>query len=53
VCVFYQDLFEFNGVFHVQARHEIKVQINTSYETEKCFYHFQINEIAVSAIEGH
>ena len=35
----------------MQALREIEVQINTSCKKE-IFYHFQINAIAVSAIEG-
>jgi len=39
--------------FSLQALREIKVQINTNYKKEKCFYRFQISVVAVSAIEGH
>ena len=44
---------DLNGLFHVQAMHEVELQINTSYKNETCVFHFQISAVAVSAIEGH
>ena len=45
--------FDLNGFFRVQAMREVELQINTTYKKETCFSHFQINAIAVSAIEGN